>query len=62
MGVFLYSNQKINTSTIKDVFRTRGHKNISDFGGEDFTLVTAPKIIVKNINFLTGEQLGGGKF
>ena len=59
MGVFFYSNKKLDTSKIQDVFRTRGHKNIVDHKSDKFTLVTAPKIIVKNVNFLSGKELGG---
>lgn len=59
MGVFLYSNKKLETSKISDVFKTRGHKDIVDHNEKDITLVTAPKIIVKNTNFLSGSQLGG---
>lgn len=59
MGVFLYSNNKLDTSAIKDVFRTRGHKEIKDESTNNYTLVSAPKIIVKNTNYLDGRQLGG---
>ena len=59
MGVFLYSNSKQNTSKIGDVFRTRGHKNIKCQEINNGTLVTAPKIIIKNNNFLSGKDLGG---
>lgn len=61
MGVFLYSNRKIDTSKVLDVFKKRGHHEIVNHEGVDFTLVTAPKIIVKNENFLSGNQLGGAE-
>lgn len=59
MGVFFYSNCKIDTSKVLDVFKKRGHHDIVNHEGVDCTLVTAPKIIVKNENFLSSNQLGG---
>lgn len=62
MGVFLYSNQKIDTYKVKRVFETRGHKNIQcNLGNNGMTIVYAPKIIVKNTNYLGPLNLGGGK-
>ena len=58
MRVFFYSNRKMNPSKIEDVFRTRGHKSIENHSDEKSTLVIAPKIIVRNVNYLSGKQLG----
>lgn len=59
MGVFLYSNNKINTEKVEDVLITRGHKDIKNFlKGDNSTLIIAPKILVKNENYICGEELG----
>lgn len=59
MGVFLFSNRKIDTKKVEDVFKTRGHNKIKVVtGGGNSFLMVAPKIIVKNENFISGEELG----
>lgn len=59
MGVFLYSNQTLNPENVMDVFKTRGHKNIHyHIKNNGATLIVAPKIIVKNENYISGDELG----
>lgn len=62
MGVFLFSNKKINTSKVEDVIKTRGHKGIVKHDVANSTLISSNKIIIENDNYLTqGEisALGG---
>ncbi len=59
MGVFLFSTKKVNTERVKEVFTTRGHKNVQVKNYNGQTLVCANKILVNNVNYLSGEQLGG---
>ncbi len=65
MGVFLFSNKKINTSKVEEVIKTRGHKSIVKHEVANCTLISSNKIIIENDNYLTqGEisALGGGNF
>lgn len=61
MGVFLYSNKMIATEKVVAVYESRGHHNIETHSDGLMTLVTAPKIIVNNCNYLDGQNLGGAK-
>lgn len=59
MGVFLYSNHKINPADVEDVFKSRGHNNIHHhLMNNGASLIVAPKIIVKNENYISGDELG----
>lgn len=59
MGVFLYSNQQLNPQKVEDVFKSRGHNNIHHHRMDNgATLIVAPKIIVKNENYISGDELG----
>lgn len=61
MGVFLYSNKQIDSKKVEEVFKTRGHKEIKEVtGGGNSFLMVAPKIIVKNDNYISGEELETG--
>lgn len=60
MGVFLFSTRKVNTEKIKDVFITRGHKDVKVAEHNGQTLVYASKVFVNNVNYLGGSQLNGG--
>ena len=65
MGVFLYSNKKLNTERVEEVIKTRGPKSIVKHENANGTLVSSNKIIVNNENYLTREDisaLGGGKY
>lgn len=57
MGVFIYSNKSFDTTAVKDVLTTRGHKNITTHVINKATLISAPKILVANDNFLKAEDL-----
>ena len=59
MGVFLYSTKHVNTERVINVFKTRGHENIKDHSNDSYSLVTAPKTLVKNVNYIGSETLGG---
>lgn len=53
MGVFLFSNKKINTSKVEEVIKTRGHKSIVKHEVANCTLISSNKIIIENDNYLT---------
>ncbi len=58
MGVFLFSNTTVNTSKVEEVFKTRGHINVDQHVHKSGHIVVhAPKVIVKNTNFLNGDDL-----
>ena len=59
MGVFLYSNKTVDASKVAEVFTSRGHKKVTSENLEESLLVHAPKIFVDNVNFLSGNALGG---
>ena len=60
MGVFLFSTRKVDTEKVKEVFTTRGHKDVKVAVENGQTLVYASKVFVNNVNFLGGSQLTGG--
>lgn len=60
MGAFLFSTRKVDTEKIKEVFTTRGHKDVTVAEGNGQTLAYASKVFVNNVNYLGGSQLGGG--
>ena len=60
MGAFLFSTRKVDTEKIKEVFTTRGHKDVKVAEGNGQTLAYASKVFVNNVNYLGGSQLGGG--
>lgn len=62
MGVFLYSTKHVNTERVINVFKTRGHENIKDHSNDSYSLVTAPKTLVKNVNYIGSETLGETDF
>ena len=62
MGGFLFSTRKVNTVKVKEVFTTRGHKDVKVREQDGQTLVYASKVFVNNVNYLSGNQLGGGRF
>ena len=62
MGAFLFSTRKVDTEKIKEVFTTRGHKDVKVAEGNGQTLAYASKVFVNNVNDLGGSQLGGGVF
>ena len=59
MGGFLFSTRKVNTVKVKEVFTTRGHKDVKVREQDGQTLVYASKVFVNNVNYLSGNQLGG---
>lgn len=59
MGAFLFSTRKVNTEKMKEVFTTRGHKDVKVAVENSQTLVYVSKVFVNNVNYLGGSQLGG---
>lgn len=59
MGVFIYTNKLIDRLKIYKVLHSRGHKEISEFKGDDYSLIYSEKILTPNQNFLSGKELGG---
>lgn len=57
MGAFLYSNKKINTEKIVEVFESRGHRNIISEEKNGETIVYASKILTPNHSYLSGSNL-----
>ena len=51
MGVFLFSTKQVNTEQIKNVFTTRGHKDIKVNRTGNFTLIYANKVLINNVNY-----------
>ena len=62
MGVFLYSNQKIDQEKVKYIFKTRGHKKIQSHSNDKYNLLTAPKTLVANENYIGENELGKGNY
>jgi len=60
MGVFLFSNKRIDAEKVERVFSSRGHKRIASETSNAYTLVHANKVLIDNGNFLKGNELEGG--
>lgn len=61
MGTFLFSNQKLNSEAVSDVFMSQAHKNVYQVDSNDFTLIYSNKIFINNTNFVEFSNANGDK-